>query len=110
MRRVRQSGEIKWNGSMIYISEALVGEPIGLVEDDEGGWIVSYGRIELGVITLRGDRLNKPKRKPVDLWTTRRGVAHKAHRPSNNRPERNENCVTHVVGQNCYPCRRLLKL
>src|SRR5437899_3355826 len=30
------------------------------------------------------------------------------HSPSNNRPERNENCVTHVVGLKCYLCRRLL--
>ena len=49
--------------------------------------------------------LNDP---PVDMWTTRRGVAHRDHRHSNSRPERNEKCVTHVVGQNCYPCPRLL--
>src|SRR5207245_5328628 len=35
-------------------------------------------------------------------------VAPRVHSPSNNRPERNENCVTHVVGLKCYPCRRLL--
>jgi putative transposase len=67
VRRVRHNGEIKWNGSTIYISEALVGEPIGLAEDDLGCWIVNYGPIELGVITHRGDRLNKPKRKACGL-------------------------------------------
>jgi transposase InsO family protein len=67
IRRVRQNGEIKWNGSTIYISEALVGEPIGLAEQDDGGWSVSYGRIELGVINHRGDRLDKPKRKACGL-------------------------------------------
>jgi transposase InsO family protein len=73
VRRVRQSGEIKWNGGMIYISEALVGEPVGLIEDDQGVRIVSYGPIELGVITLRGDRLHKPKR-------TARGLVDNAKR------------------------------
>src|SRR2546428_3501004 len=43
----------------------------------------------------------------VDLGTTLR-VVPKAHSPSNNRPERNENCVTYVVGLKCYLCRRLL--
>jgi putative transposase len=73
VRRVRHNGEIKWNGYTIYISEALVGEPVGLVEDDEGCWIVSYGRIELGVITHRSDRLNKPKRKTCGLVDNAKG-------------------------------------
>src|SRR5438552_16565407 len=46
--------------------------------------------------------------RAVDLGTTLR-VAPRVHSPSsNNRPERNENCVTHVVGLKCYLCRRLL--
>ena len=101
VRRVRHNGEVRWNGNTIYISEALVGEPIGLVEHDDGDWVANYGPIELGVIAHRGDRLHKPKRRgPWALWTTRRCVAHKAHRHSKSRPERNENCVTHVVGLN----------
>jgi putative transposase len=67
IRRVRHNGEIKWDGSTIYINAALAGEPVGLAEDDEGSWIVNYGQIELGVIPHRGDRLNKPKRKACGL-------------------------------------------
>ena len=67
VRRVRHNGEIKWNGSTIYITEALVREPIGLLEDDARRSIVSYSLIELRVITHRGDRLNKPKRKSCGL-------------------------------------------
>jgi hypothetical protein len=48
---------------------------------------------------------------PVDLSTTLR-VAHRVHsrnsNNSSNRPEQNQKCVTHVPGQNCYLCRRLL--
>src|SRR5262245_2456127 len=52
-----------------------------------------------------------PSAKPVDLWTTRRRVAHSVHRHNNSsRPEQNEKCVTHVPGQNCYPCPRLLRV
>jgi putative transposase len=67
VRRVRYKGEIKWNGGMIYISEALAGEPVGIAEADDGYWTVSYGPIQLGIITHRGDRLVKPKRQRP--WT-----------------------------------------
>jgi transposase InsO family protein len=66
VRRVRHNGEIKLNGHMIYISEALVSEPIALVED-ETGWTVSYGPVALGTIAHRSDRLRKPKRKGCGL-------------------------------------------
>jgi transposase InsO family protein len=66
VRRVRRNGEIKLNGNMIYISSALVGEPIGLAEDEDG-WTVSYGPIVLGTIAHRRDQLRKPKRKGCGL-------------------------------------------
>ena len=66
VRRVRCNGEIRLGGNMIYISAALVGEPVGLAENDHG-WIVSYGPIELGTIAHRGDRLRKPKRRGCGL-------------------------------------------
>jgi putative transposase len=73
VRRVRNNGQIKWNGHAIYISEALVGEPIGLVEDDDGCWTVSYGPIELGAIKHRADRLTKPKPKTCGLADNAKG-------------------------------------
>ncbi len=62
VRRVRQNGEIKWHGHTIYVSEALVGEPVGLAEDDTAACTVSYGPIVLGTIEHHSDRLRKPKR------------------------------------------------
>jgi transposase InsO family protein len=61
IRRVRQSGEIKWQGHKVHISTALIGEPVGLVEDESGSWSVVYGPVELGIITHRGDRLRQPQ-------------------------------------------------
>jgi putative transposase len=66
VRRVRHNGEIKLDGNMIYISEALVGEPVALAETEDG-WVVSYGPVVLGTIAYRGDRLRKPKRKGCGL-------------------------------------------
>ncbi|MGY4474275.1 putative transposase [Bradyrhizobium sp. USDA 3364] len=62
VRSVRRNGEIKWLGNTIYISEALIGEPVGLAEDQDG-WTVSYGPIVLGTIAHRSDQLRRPKRK-----------------------------------------------
>lgn len=66
VRRVRQNGEIKWNGSTVYISAALIGEPVGLAEDDDG-WTISYGPIMLGIIAPNSDHLRKPKHKGCGL-------------------------------------------
>jgi putative transposase len=62
LRRVHRNGAIRWRGAEIYLSEALIGEPVGLIERQDGGWTVHYGPIELGVIDHRGDRLRKPKK------------------------------------------------
>jgi putative transposase len=63
VRYVRHNGEIRWQGDTIYISEALIGEPVGLLEGEDGSSTVSYGPITLGVIAHDGDRLRKPKRQ-----------------------------------------------
>lgn len=47
VRRVRSNGEIKWRGRRLFLSEALIGEPVGLQEVDQDRW-----RIELGPIPL----------------------------------------------------------
>jgi putative transposase len=67
VRRVRHNGEIRWRGNRIYISEALIGEPVGLIEDREGGWAAFYGPIALGIIAHGSVRLRKPKRQARGL-------------------------------------------
>lgn len=63
VRRVRSNGEIKWRGQLIFISEVLTGEPVGLAETDEGRWIVKFGPVELGILDGKA-RLHRPR-----LWT-----------------------------------------
>ena len=64
VRRVRRNGEIKWQGKLIYITTALIGEPVGLIEAADGSWAAHFGPIALGVIAYGSDRLRKPK-QPV---------------------------------------------
>ena len=70
VRRVRGTGEIKWGGDLIFVSEALVGEPVAIEETEEGEWRVRYARVELGFIDrtgrLRRRKLPPPARGLVD--------------------------------------------
>lgn len=50
VRQVRQNGEIKWQGHLIYLSEVLVGEPVGFIPRDDDAWDVFYGCHPLGVL------------------------------------------------------------
>ena len=38
VRSVRQDGSIKWNGKLVFVSEALSGERIGLKEAEDDVW------------------------------------------------------------------------
>ena len=61
VRRVRPNAEIRWKGKEIYIGAALVGEPVGIIEDENGDWKIIYGPITLGTVMRTGGRLRKPK-------------------------------------------------
>src|SRR6266849_5611491 len=67
------------------------------------------GRSRLVSLLIAATVCANPSGRPVDVWTTQARCP-QVHRPNNNRrkAEQNEKCVTHVVGQNCYPCPRLL--
>ena len=47
VRRVRTKGEIKWKGELIYLSEALVGEPVGLIPESDRYLAVFFGPMKL---------------------------------------------------------------
>ncbi len=48
VRRVRSTGEIKWQGKLVFLGEALIGEPVGIDETDDALFLVTYGPIQLG--------------------------------------------------------------
>jgi hypothetical protein len=54
LRRVRSNGEIKWAGTLVFLSEALVGEPVGIAEADDGRFDVHFGPVFLGRLDRAG--------------------------------------------------------
>ncbi len=57
MRRVRTNGEIRWAGDLIFVSETLVGEPVGIAETETGNWIVLFADYPIGLIDRRTRKL-----------------------------------------------------
>ena len=84
VRRVRTNGTIKWGGELVFVSEALVGEPVGVAETPTGDWIVRFADIQLGYI----DRSTKKLRHFAPARPGRRKANH----------EQAENTVNHVSG------------
>ncbi|MFM9843699.1 MAG: integrase core domain-containing protein [Dongiaceae bacterium] len=83
-RRVRSSGEIKWGGDLVFVSEALAGETVGVAETDDGDWIVRFAAVDLGLI----DRTSKKLRRFAAARPCRR-------KPQ---PEQTKETVNHVSG------------
>jgi putative transposase len=54
IRRVRSNGEIKWLGGKVFLSDALIGEPVGIVETGDGFHTIHYGPICLGCLNPNG--------------------------------------------------------
>ena len=47
VRRVSSNGQIKWQGQMLFVSEVLAGEPVGLEETDDGIWSLNFASLLL---------------------------------------------------------------
>jgi hypothetical protein len=50
VRQVRSNGEIKWKGKSIYMSEALIGEQVGLMPIGERLWEIRFSFLPIGVL------------------------------------------------------------
>ncbi len=61
---MKQTGQIRWHGDMIFVSEAVRGEPVGLAETERGDWIVRFMHVELG-------RIDRTTRRFTPAWPRR---------------------------------------
>jgi transposase InsO family protein len=81
VRQVRSDGTIKWRGELLFIGEALAGDPVGVAELEQGGWVVRFIDLPLGQI----DRTGKSFRRFA------------APRPGRRKAETNRDGVNHVT-------------
>ena len=47
---MRDTGEIKWQGELVFLSEPLANEVVGIVDTDDGDAEVYFGPMMLGFI------------------------------------------------------------
>ena len=57
VRRVRHTGEVKWQGQFLYVSAVLAQEPVGFTPIGEGRWAVQYSFHPLGTWDERTRRI-----------------------------------------------------
>jgi transposase InsO family protein len=65
VRRVKQAGQIQWQGHLVFVSEAVRGELVGLAETERGDWLVRFMHVELG-------RIDRQTRRFTPAWHGRR--------------------------------------
>lgn len=64
-RRVKETGQIKWEGDLVFVSEAVRGELVGVAETESGDWTVQFMHLELG-------RIDRQTRRFTPAWHPRR--------------------------------------
>jgi len=85
VRRVRTTGEIKWQGAGVYLSEALVGEPVGLDAVSDRHWQISFGSMKLGLFDTHTRKLlayTRPTRRDLAAARDARVGVDNSSRPS----------------------------
>jgi transposase InsO family protein len=59
VRRVRSSGEIRWNGSLLFVSEAIIGQTVAVSQRADGHWLMRYADVALGLIDRQSGELSR---------------------------------------------------
>jgi transposase InsO family protein len=65
VRRVKETGQINWQGDLIFVSEAVRGELVGVAETESGDWTIRFMHVELG-------RIARATRRFTPAWHGRR--------------------------------------
>jgi len=64
VRSVRSNGEIRWQGRKLFVSEALIGQRVGLEPVADGRWVLHFMSAKLGVLDARYPRVQRIKWSP----------------------------------------------
>jgi putative transposase len=64
-RRVRSSGEIKWQGQWLFLSDALIGERVAFHRIDDETSMLKFAFLELGYYSHREQRLHLDREHPT---------------------------------------------
>lgn len=57
VRRIRSSGEIRWRGSLLFVSEAITGETVAVSRRPDGHWLIRFADVALGLVDRSSGKL-----------------------------------------------------
>lgn len=60
VRTVRSNGQIKWKGELLFVSEVLRDEPVGLVQVEDERWNLYFGSVHLATWNERRSKFEAP--------------------------------------------------
>jgi len=75
VRKIRHSGDMKFAGHAVFVSEVLRGEPVGLYQVDEYLWRLYFSMVPLGILDTRTMRISRIKRLGSNRRQGVRGAA-----------------------------------
>lgn len=76
IRQVRTNGVIKWRSELIFVSEILIGEPVGICPLDDRYRAIYYGPVPLAILDDHTRHLVPPKDAAPYLKQLVKEVAH----------------------------------
>jgi putative transposase len=65
-RAVRHQGAIKWKGELLFVTELLVGEYVGIEQVSEDEADIWYRHVVIGTLNLRTDQIGPAKERSHD--------------------------------------------
>lgn len=66
VRHVRHTGEMRWRGNLLFVSEVLIGEAVGLLPISEQHWALYVGPLPLAILDdATRSWLSQPKARPI---------------------------------------------
>jgi len=60
VRKVRSNGQIKWKGDLLFVSEVLRDEPVGLIQVEDDRWYLYFGTVHLASWNERTSKFESP--------------------------------------------------
>ena len=73
--RVCPKGKIAWRSDLVFVSQAVAGEPVGIVEVETGDWIVRFCKNNLDIPSRKTGRLHPPCRILFGLRQSETGAS-----------------------------------
>jgi len=69
-RKVKPSGQIKWQGKTLHVTHALRGRTVGLNNLGRGYWEVWYRHLLLGLLDEKQCRIIRPGRRVLEIMSS----------------------------------------